>query len=231
MKGVLITGGSGFIGSHIIFKLLRYGYKVFVLDSLINSSKDVIDKINKFYLDEKISFNKVVFFEGDVRDDEKINQIFKYARGKKIKIEFVIHLAGLKSIKDSLNNPELYWDINVNGTKVLLKEMIKFKCSNIIFSSSATIYDGMQNKPFKEDSYIKPSNPYGQTKLEVEKILLNKIDAKTDFINPIILRYFNPIGSDPSGIIGERIIDNSSSNNLFPNICNVAPGEINELII
>ena len=231
MKGILITGGSGFIGSHLTFSFLKMGYKIFVIDSLINSSKKVIDKINEFQKLNKDSTYEVDFFKVDIRDADQIKKVFKYAKDININIDLVIHLAGLKSIGDSYKNPKLYWDVNVNGTQILINEMINFSCKKIIFSSSASIYDVTQKSPYKEESLINPSNPYGKTKLAAERIILNKKYVLKNYIEPIVLRYFNPIGSEPSGFLGEEIIISKTLNNLFPNICNVAKGKSERLYI
>tara|TARA_B100000989_G_scaffold298531_1_gene288296 strand:- start:1451 stop:2488 length:1038 start_codon:yes stop_codon:yes gene_type:complete len=230
MKGILITGGSGFIGSHLTLSLLKMGYKIFVIDSLINSSKKIIDKINKLHKSKDFTY-KVEFFKVDIRDADEIKKVFKYSKHINFNIDLVIHLAGLKSIRDSYENPKLYWDVNVNGTKTLINEMINFNCKKIIFSSSASIYDASQKSPFTEQSLIKPSNPYGKTKLAAERILLNNKYFLNNYIDPIVLRYFNPIGSEPTGFLGEERIISKTLNNLFPNICNVAKGSSKSLYI
>ena len=231
MKGILITGGSGFIGSHLTLSLVKMGYKIFVIDSLINSSKKVIDKINMFRKSKEYLTYKVEFFKVDIRDADEVKKVFKYAEDMDINIDLVIHLAGLKSIPDSFENPKLYWDVNVNGTQILINEMINYYCKKIIFSSSASIYDATQKSPFAEQSLIKPTNPYSKSKLAAERILLDKKYILNNYIDPIILRYFNPIGSEPSGLLGEEIIRNKTSNNLFPNICNIAIGKSKRLYI
>ena len=227
MKGILITGGSGFIGSHLTFSFLKMGYKIFVIDSLINSSKKVIDKINEFHKLNKDSTYKVDFFKVDIRDADQIKKVFKYAKDINFNIDLVIHLAGLKSIGDSYKNPKLYWDINVHGTQILINEMINFSCKKIIFSSSASIYDATQKSPYTEKSLINPYNPYAKTKLAAERIILNK----KNFIEPIVFRYFNPIGSESSGFLSEENFISKNLNNLFPNICNVAKGKSERLYI
>ena len=154
--------------------------------------------------------------------------LFDLARRNNRKIKSVIHFAGLKSINDSLRNPNLYWDVNVNGTINLLNIMEYNKCFEFIFSSSATVYDPLASSPINENCKINPSNPYGETKAEIENILMDKFkrNAKWKIIS---LRYFNPIGAHSSGHLGENPLDIPT--NLFPIICKVALNQINFLKI
>ena len=180
---------------------------------------NVLDLIDCWLLLKKtqreIDFNSL-FFKKDLRDKSIFN-IFK-----KYKIDCVIHFAGLKSIDESIKRPLLYWDNNVKGSICLFNIMEKFNCRNIAFSSSATIYGNPKEKFFSEDTTIQPMNPYGYTKLTIEKILKDIFISSNKEWKIANLRYFNPIGAHPSGLIGESFT--SKSDNLFPHICMVATG-------
>ena len=205
---VLVTGGCGYIGSHIILKLLENNNKVFVIDNLSNSSPKSLDRI--YDLTKKISFIK-----GDIRSRKDLELIFKNNH-----IDIVIHLAGLKSIKESIAHPKKYYDNNVNGTKNLIECMKKFQVFKLVFSSSATVYGYPKKLPIKEiDSEIKPLNPYGETKSIIEKILKDTYEGNDNW-SIINLRYFNPIGAHASGAIGEHPI--GLPNNLMPMLLDVA---------
>ena len=221
MRNILITGGTGFIGSHITIELIKKGYSVVLLDSLINSSENIIDKIKFIVKNELVDFaSSIEFIKGDIRDKIKLDEIFiKYERLNK-PIEAVIHCAGLKSVSESIYTPYEYWDVNVVGTLNLLKIMEKFNCKKIVFSSSATIYGDSKDNLIKEDNSISPVNTYGSTKAAVEEILKNFFEKKDAFYSIAILRYFNPIGAHPSGYIGE--LPKNKPNNLFPFITQVA---------
>ena len=215
MQTILLTGGSGFIGSHTCLLLLENNFRVVVYDSFINSSKIAIERVRKI-IEKKINDleNKLFIWEGDIRNEEVLKNAFRYFYDKGIPIKAVIHFAGLKAVSDSYKNPKEYWDVNVNGSKNLLKVMDLFGCSKIVFSSSATVYDNSSIKLLKENNKLRPSNPYGETKLEVEKILNSHfINKKKNWAN-VILRYFNPIGSHFSGLIGEDPI--TEPTNLLP---------------
>ena len=163
---ILVTGGLGFIGSHVSLLLLEQGHNVFVIDSLINSSKNVVNIINK------LSKRKVNFYKGDIKNSEDIESIFNIAESENKSIEAVFHFAGLKSVKESAINPLAYWENNVLATHTLLKIMKKFNCKRIVFSSSATVYGENYNSPISEDVIPNPINVYGLTKLSVENLLL-----------------------------------------------------------
>ena len=171
MQTVLVTGGCGFIGSHTSYLLLKKGYKVIILDSNINSSEKVIGKIKLLLANDKIYNPKLEFVKGDLRDEELLENIFKMAVLNCQPICFVMHFAGLKSVSESISNPIKYWDTNVVSSIKLFKYMDLYKCRNIVFSSSATIYKINQSSLIKEDDPIGPSNPYGQTKFLIESIL------------------------------------------------------------
>ena len=221
MDYILVTGGCGFIGSHVVLGLLEKGYYVIVLDSNINSSRNIIEKIKKLYVkNNSINTNKLDFIQGDVRNKNLLESIFENYLKNKSKINYVIHLAGLKSVKNSILNPLEYWENNVIGSLSLLKVMIKYGCFNLVFSSSATVYGNSKSIPIFEKNIRSPINPYGRTKLTVEEILKDLSHKYSKDFKIIILRYFNPIGAHYSGLIGENL--NFSSDNIFPNILKVA---------
>ena len=220
MKNILITGGLGFIGSNTCIYLLEKKFKIFIIDSLINSSIETLKKIKYLNLQLKNSNkNNLIFIEGDIRDRSIVKKVFQYALKVNSPIDIVIHLAGLKSVEESEKYKKLYWDVNYNGTKNLVEIMEENNCYKLIFSSSATIY-GINNSILKEDSLIKPINTYGKTKFAVEKFAEEKFRSNPKLWNIINLRYFNPIGGHSSGILGEVI--SNKSNNLFPLLCMVA---------
>ncbi|MCI6266421.1 MAG: UDP-glucose 4-epimerase GalE [Erysipelotrichaceae bacterium] len=213
---ILVTGGCGYIGSHTCVELLEHGYEVIVVDNLVNSKRDVIDKI------KEITGKSVIFYEGNVQEEKLLVSIFK-----KHKIDAVIHFAGLKAVGESVKKPILYYQNNLDSTLVLLKVMEQFDVKKIIFSSSATVY-GSQNKvPFKESDPVGgTTNPYGTSKLFIEHILEDLVVAAPEF-HVVILRYFNPIGAHKSGLIGDN--PNGIPNNLMPYITKVASGELEYL--
>ncbi|TFH68616.1 UDP-glucose 4-epimerase GalE [Gammaproteobacteria bacterium LSUCC0057] len=218
MKSILVTGGAGFIGSHIVTKLLESNYHVVVLDNFTNSSPSTLNKIieilnagGKFdvYLD---------VCEGDVNDINQLSNLFA-----KFTFECVIHLAGLKSVSESSNQPLNYYHNNVSATATLLQSMRNAGVFKFIFSSSATIYGETDVMPLSEDSTLGViKNPYGKTKLIVEDMLsdLSSSDSRWSIA---VLRYFNPVGAHKSGKIGENPIN--TPNNLFPYIMQVATGQ------
>ena len=204
---ILVTGGMGFIGSHICVELLNNNYKVIIVDNLCNSKIYVLDKI------KQITQKELIFYNYDLNDIDKINNIFSLH-----KINAVIHLAGLKAVSESIKKPLLYYQNNIVSTLNLIQIMEKYKCYNLIFSSSATVY-GNTKPPYSETSTvgIGISNPYGKTKYIIEQILT---DIGSSNWNIISLRYFNPIGAHKSGLIGEDPC--SIPNNLMPFVLKVA---------
>ena len=221
MHKLLITGGSGFIGSHTCLELLNKGYELYVLDSNINSFPDVLDKVRKI-----AGKNNLHFYKGDIRDRTILNKIFFDAQKIGVGIAGVIHFAGLKAVNKSIVNPLEYWDSNVNGTINLLKVMEENNCKTIVFSSSATIYGLSGNESIMENALIKPINPYGNTKAAIEKILEDLYISRSNQWKIISLRYFNPIGAHESGLIGEKPID--IPENIIPLLNKVAAGQIKE---
>lgn len=215
MKKILVTGGTGYIGSHTVVKLLEAGYEVVILDNLSNSKISVIDRI------EKITNKRPLFIEGDIRDKSLLNKLFSDQ-----KIDAVIHFAGLKAVGESVEEPLKYYENNVGGSISLLEAMKNANVTQMVFSSSATVYGEPQELPIKEDHPLNPTNPYGETKLAVEN-LLRDLYRSSPHWKIFILRYFNPVGAHESGLIGED--PHGIPNNLFPYIAKVAAGEIEKL--
>lgn len=217
MKKVLVTGGLGYIGSHTVVELLEKKYKVYVIDSLINSNLEVLDNIQKIV--GKISYNNLCFY--------KINLLNINVLKKKCKeigeIDFCIHFASLKSVGESVTNPILYYNNNLVSTLNLLKSLELCNCNKLVFSSSATVY-GDSKSPLVEDSNIGNgiTNPYGQTKFMIEQILKDYTKSRKNF-SVISLRYFNPIGNHSSGLIRDN--PKGIPNNLMPYIQQVLTGK------
>ena len=209
---ILVTGGTGYIGSHTCVELLNSGYDVIVIDNLSNSKKEVIDKI------EKITSKKVKFYEGDCCSKEILEKIFK-----ENDIDAVIHFAGFKAVGESVAKPLVYYRNNLDSTITLLEVMNKFNVKKLAFSSSATVYGKPHALPIKEDFPLSTTNPYGSTKLIIEGILRDLYKSDNEW-SIAILRYFNPIGAHSSGLIGEN--PNDIPNNLMPYIVKVANQEL-----
>tara|TARA_Y100001968_G_scaffold330993_1_gene384300 strand:- start:4548 stop:5600 length:1053 start_codon:yes stop_codon:yes gene_type:complete len=229
MSRILITGGAGYIGSHTSSTLIEANYDISILDSFINSSPISIDRIQKIHnIDQNIYKKRVKIFKGDVRDKKAVEEIFQSAIEDDNPIQAVIHFAGVKSVEESVREPLLYWDINVGGSRNLVEVMDKFDCHKLIFSSSATIYGIPKSIPIRESAEIKPINPYGESKAAVES-MLKSLSKSNNKWNIVALRYFNPIGAHPSGLIGEDPF--GTPNNLFPYITQVASGRISEIKI
>ena len=219
MKRLLVTGGTGYIGSHTIIELYKKGYEIDVLDNLFNSKKSVLDKI------EEIAGKKPRFFKLDLLDYEEMDKLFAENQ-----YEAVLHFAGLKAVGESVEKPLKYYENNVGGTINLLKCMKNHDVKKIIFSSSATVYGEQPVAKLDETmpTGIGITNPYGETKHMIEEILKDVAEADPKF-EVVILRYFNPIGNHPSGLIGED--PNDIPNNLMPIIMKVSRGEIPELSV
>ena len=221
IKNVLVTGGAGYIGSHTCLYLLEQNYKVFVIDSLVNSSSESLERI-KFIL-RKNKERKVInlkFYKGSLNNKEFIDGVFSQAFNEGNKIDAVIHFAGFKSVKESIQNPFLYWQNNVSGTINLVSVMNKYSCNKIVFSSSATIYKANNVDLIDEKCEKKPINPYGNTKRVNEIFLSDVFKSQSKKWGVINLRYFNPIGAHPSGLIGES--PKGIPNNIFPIIMKIA---------
>lgn len=212
---VLITGGLGYIGSHTAVELLKTGRDVVVIDNLYNSKIVVKDRI------EEITGKKIKFYNIDLLDREKVDKVFQENN-----IDSVINFAGYKAVGESSEIPLEYYDNNLTSALVVLKTMKKYNVKNFIFSSSATVYGNSKVMPLKEDFPLSVTNPYGRTKLMTEDILRDLYKSDKSW-NIGILRYFNPVGADESGLIGED--PNGIPNNLMPYITKVAIGELEKV--
>lgn len=214
---VLVTGGMGFIGSHTVVELLENNYEVVIVDNLVNSKIDVLDKI------EKITGKRPKFYQYDLCDKELVRKIFS-----ENKIDVVIHFAGLKAVGESCEKPILYYQNNLISTLNLLEVMKEFDCKKLVFSSSATVYGSPKELPIKEDFPLSTTNPYGSTKLFIEYMLKDLYKSDNSW-SIAILRYFNPIGAHESYLLGEN--PNGIPNNLMPYIVKVANKELDHLNI
>ena len=210
---ILVTGGSGYIGSHTVVELLNEGREVVIVDNFSNSKPEVLDKI------KEITKKDFKFYEVDLLDKENLDKVFS----ENPEIDSVIHFAGLKAVGESVAKPIEYYHNNITGTLILLDVMKKYGCKKIVFSSSATVYGNPKTVPIKEDFPLSTTNPYGSTKLMIEQIL-NDVYVSDNTWSIILLRYFNPIGAHESGIIGEN--PNGIPNNLMPYINQVACGKL-----
>ena len=220
-KVILVTGGAGFIGSHTCLVLLENGYKVCVIDSFETSSPKSLKRVLEISrLKNQRAFLKI--FKGSLCDRKFINDVFSYIYNFHQKIDGIIHFAGLKAVQESIFNPISYWKNNLQGSINLIDVMNEYGCLNLVFSSSATIYQNRDNDLLSEDSDLGPINPYGNTKLCIEMLLKDLFKSKKKYWNFASLRYFNPIGAHESGLIGENPID--VPNNIFPLISNTALG-------
>lgn len=212
---VLVTGGAGYIGSHTCVVLLNAGHNVIVADNLCNSRFETINKV------KQITNKEVIFYQIDVTEDAAVDGIFSNH-----KIDAVIHFAGLKAVGESVAKPLVYYYNNIISTILLTKACQKYGVKKFIFSSSATVY-GENEIPFIETMKLLPTtNPYGETKVMSERILIDVANADTEFAVSL-LRYFNPIGAHESGLIGE--VPNGIPNNLMPYITQVAQKKLDTL--
>ena len=214
-KNLLVTGGAGYIGSHTLVELITAGHVPLVLDNLVNSDLEVLRRVRR------ITGVEVPFILGDVRDRELLDRVFTEARDGGRPIEAVLHFAALKAVGESVEDPLRYYDNNVTGAATLLSAMLYAGVRKMVFSSSATVYGTPQFLPYTEAHPLAPTNPYGWSKLMVEQMLRDICVAHPDF-SAITLRYFNPIGAHPSGLIGED--PRGVPNNLFPFLTQVAVG-------
>ena len=216
-NNILVTGGLGFIGSHFICGLLNDYSNIVVVDNLSNSKIDILMKL------KKITKHNVIFCKFSLNDYYAINSLFK-----KFQFKAVIHLAGLKSVNESVEFPSKYFYQNVLGSKNLFDLVKKFTVMNLIFSSSATVYGKPIKLPLDENHPIRSTNPYGQNKIDIENLLINDSYFQND-CSVKILRYFNPIGAHPSGAIGES--PKGIPNNLMPFILKVAQREYQKVSV
>lgn len=210
---ILVTGGTGFIGSHTCVELIEAGHEVVIMDNLYNSQKDVLDKI------ERITNVRPAYYEEDCCDIAALERIFHEHT-----MDAVIHFAGYKAVGESVQKPLMYYENNLMSTLALCKVMAKHNCKRLVFSSSATVYGNPASVPIFEDFPLGPTtNPYGTTKLMIEQILKDLYIADSEW-NIALLRYFNPIGAHASGLLGES--PNDIPNNLMPYIVKVANKEL-----
>ena len=214
---ILVTGGTGYIGSHTVLQLLDANYKVIILDNLSNSKLESLRRL------EKLSGQKIKFYQVDLLNYDKVNEFFENES-----IDAVIHFAGLKAVGESVEIPLHYYKNNVTGTINLCEVMQKHNVKKLVFSSSATVYGDPHKVPITEDFPLHATNPYGQTKLMIEEILRD-LYVSDNSLDIAILRYFNPVGAHKSGEIGED--PNGIPNNLMPYIAQVAVGKLSELTI
>lgn len=214
---VLVSGGLGYIGSHTCVALLEKGHDIVVVDNLYNAEESVRDRI------QKLTGRKFSFYREDCCDEEAMDEIFR-----KEKPDCLIHFAGYKAVGESVEKPLMYYRNNLDSTLTLLECMQKHDVKTIVFSSSATVYCSEDPSPLKEDMELGAINPYGQTKLMIEKILKDLCHADSAF-RAVLLRYFNPIGAHDSGLLGESPV--GIPNNLMPYICQVAEGKRDRLHI
>lgn len=209
---ILVTGGTGYIGSHTVVELINKGYDVVIVDNLSNSKYEVVNRINT------IANKNVKFYQVDVCDKASLKEVFT-----KHSIDSVIHFAGLKAVGESTIMPMKYYENNIMSTLTLIEVMKEFNCKNLIFSSSATVYGPQEVMPINEEAALSATNPYGRTKLFIEYILKDLYNADNEW-NIALLRYFNPVGAHQSGLIGED--PNGIPNNLCPYITQVAVGKL-----
>ena len=217
MGRIFVTGGAGYIGSHTILQLLRAGHDVMSFDNYANSAPEALERV------QELGGKTIDIFEGDICREGDVERA---VRG--FKPDTVIHFAGLKAVGESVEHPLRYYRTNVMGTQFLLESMQANGCSNIVFSSSATVYGDAQYLPVDEDHPINPANPYGRTKAFVEGIIRDWCVAWPD-ASAALLRYFNPVGAHISGQIGEDPSD--IPNNLMPYIARVATGRLEQVSV
>lgn len=217
MAEILVTGGAGYIGSHVCLDLLGNGHGVTVVDNLANSKKAALDRV------EKLAGRSLRFIEADIRDAATLERELAGCS-----YDGIIHMAGLKAVGESVAEPLAYYDVNVGGTISLLEVCERLGAKTIVFSSSATVYGGDAACPIDENAPTGPINPYGRTKHMIEQILTDVAAANRGW-RVVNLRYFNPVGAHPSGEIGEDPL--GRPNNLFPIVAQVAVGRLPEVSI
>ena len=214
-KTILVTGGLGYIGSHTVVELFENGYDVEIIDNLHNSNIKCLDRL------EKITSKKIKFHQIDLLDYDKVEAVFKSRNNNPFYA--IIHFAGLKSVNESTKIPLTYYKNNLISSINVVELANKYNCVNFIFSSSACVY-GSNSEPCKETDVLNPINTYGRTKLMIENILIDTSEASNGMFKSIILRYFNPVGSHKSGLIGDS--PNGIPANLFAVIENHMKGKI-----
>jgi len=214
---VLVTGGTGYVGSHAYLALKAAGHTVTIVDNLSNSSPAVLVRI------AQITDSQPDFHQLDVRDTQALERLFA-----KQPFDALIHFAGVKAVAESVADPLKYYSNNVCGSITLFETALRHGVMHLVFSSSATVYGENAHSPIGEDAAIAPTNPYGQSKRMVEKVL-DDLCRSNPGLRAVALRYFNPVGAHPSGLIGEA--PSGIPNNLMPYICQVAIGKLPELTV
>jgi len=210
LKNILVTGGAGYIGSHTVTKLSDAGFRAIIVDDFRNSYQSVIENLNELCL------IKPLFFNADCTNKRVMKQIFETHQ-----IEGVIHFAAYKSVEDSINKPAAYFHNNINSLVVITDLMNQFKVNKLVFSSSCTVYGEPETTMVSEESPLKEAKtPYGYSKQVGEDYLKFLVKSEGNIVKPIILRYFNPVGAHPSGLIGELPIN--KPRNLMPLVCQSA---------
>lgn len=217
MKTILVTGGAGYIGSHICVELLDAGYDVIAIDNLSNSKYTSLERV------QQITGKTLSFIQANLRDKPALSAVFS-----EYNVDAVIHFAGLKAVGESVENPLDYYNNNITGTLTLLEIMKQNNVRDLVFSSSATVYGDPHTLPIKEDFQLSGTNPYGRTKLMIEEILKD-LHCSDNNWNISVLRYFNPVGAHPTGKIGED--PNGMPNNLMPYLSQVAVGKLEKLSV
>eukprot|EP00127_Corallochytrium_limacisporum_P004271 Clim_evm216s157 gene=Clim_evmTU216s157 len=215
---VLCTGGAGYIGTHTVVELYNSGHEAVIVDDLSNSCVEAVKRV------EKIVGKDIPFYEANLLEGDKLDKIFA-----EHKIDAVIHFAGLKAVGESSEIPLTYYKQNISGTISLLEAMDRANVTNLVFSSSATVYGLLQYLPVTEDHPLSATNPYGRTKLFIEDILRDYVASRPGKFNAILLRYFNPVGAHASGTIGED--PQGIPNNLMPFVMQVAVGRREKLSV
>ena len=205
---ILVTGGTGYIGSNTVAKLIKYGYDVVIVDNFSNSKPIVLEKL------KKVTGKDIKFYKIDLCNKRKLKVVFE-----ENKIDAVIHFAGYKVAGESVEKPLKYYRNNIDSTLSVLELMVKYKVKKMVFSSSAAVYGNPEELPLKETSKLNVTNPYGATKLYIEGILRDLYNSDNEF-RIAILRYFNPVGCDETGLLGEEA--NGAPSNLIPYISMVA---------
>lgn len=213
---ILVTGGLGYIGSHTCVVLAEAGHELVIVDNLCNAKLEALARIRELAPGRRIEFERL-----DLRDRPALERLLASRR-----VEAVVHFAGLKAVAESVEKPLLYYENNVGGSLTLLLAMQAHGVRRIVFSSSATVYGDPERLPLTEAHPLRPTNPYGRTKLMIEHILADQAAADPQFVYAA-LRYFNPAGAHPSGRIGED--PRGTPNNLFPYIARVAAGRLGKL--
>eukprot|EP01125_Pyxidicula_operculata_P023173 TRINITY_DN987_c0_g1_i1.p1 TRINITY_DN987_c0_g1~~TRINITY_DN987_c0_g1_i1.p1 ORF type:complete len:364 (-),score=42.63 TRINITY_DN987_c0_g1_i1:52-1113(-) len=232
MATLIVTGGAGYIGSHVVHNLLESGYNVVVIDNLCNSYIECLKRISYLLfgnsdLNHPSVTKRLRFYQVDLKEKKELDEVFRNHSHQLLL--GVLHFAGLKSVQESCNEPIMYYSNNVTGSVNLLECMKKYQVHNLIFSSSACVYGKPTVIPITETTNLSAMNPYGDAKISVELLLSDLHQAEPDKWRIVILRYFNPIGAHESGLIGEH--PRNAEPNLLPILSQVIHGKRKELHI